>query len=60
MELTYTLWDNDILIDENMTEDEFIQELLDLKVDFSWDSESESYIIYNNNYWYEIDSCGIL
>jgi hypothetical protein len=60
MEPTYTLWHNDILVDEYMTEDEFIQELLDLKVDFSWDPESENYIFYNNNYWYEIDSTGIL
>ena len=60
MEPTYTLWNNSTLVDEGMTEDEFIQDLLDLNVDFSWDSESEQYIIFNNNYWYEINSIGIL
>lgn len=55
MEPTYTLWNNGILIDEKMTEDEFINDLLELNVDFSYDPESENYIIYNNNYWYEID-----
>lgn len=60
MEFTYTLWNNDILVDENMTEDEFINDLLELNVDFSYDPESESYILFNNNYWYEIDSTSIL
>jgi len=60
MEPTYTLWYNNVLVDEKMTEDEFIQDLLSLNVEFSWDSEAESYIIFNNNYWYEIDSFGIL
>jgi len=60
MEPTYTLWYNDTLVDENMDEDTFIQELLDLNVDFSWNSESETYIIYNNNYWYEVNSFGIM
>lgn len=60
MEPTYTLWNNATLVDEDMTEDEFIQDLLDLNVDFSWDPESEQYILFNNNYWYEINSAGIL
>ena len=60
MEPTYTLWNNAILVDEGMTEDEFIQDLLDLNVDFSWDPESEQYILFNNNYWYELNSVGIL
>ena len=60
MEPTYTLWNNTTLVNEDMTEDEFIQELLDLNVDFSWDAESEQYILFNNNYWYEINSAGIL
>jgi hypothetical protein len=60
MEPTYTLWHNDTLVDEYMTEDEFIEELLELHVDFSFDSENNYYIIYNNNYWYEINSAGIL
>lgn len=60
MEPMYTLWYNDTLVDEEMTEDEFIQELLDLHVDFSFDPENNCYIIYNNNYWYEINSAGNL
>jgi hypothetical protein len=60
MEPTYTLWCNGTLVDEGMTEDEFIEELLELHVDFSFDPENNYYIIYNNNYWYEINSAGIL
>ena len=60
MELTYSLWNNDTLVDENMTEDEFINELLEFNIDFSYDPESESYILFNNNYWYEINSASIL
>lgn len=60
MEPTYNLWNNDTLVDDNMTEDEFINDLLELNVDFSYDPESESYILFNNNYWYEINSASIL
>ena len=60
MEPTYTLWHDDILVKTNMTEDEFIDELLDLQVDFGYLTEEDRYIIYNNHYWYEIDSAGIL
>lgn len=60
MEPTYTLWCNDTMVDEGMTEDEFVEELLDLKIDFSYTVEDEYYILYDNRYWYEVSSSGIL
>lgn len=60
MEPTYTLWCNDTMVDEGMTEDEFVQDLLDLKVDFSYTSEDERYILLDNRYWYEVSTYGIL
>ena len=50
MEPTYTLWCNDTMVDEGMTEDEFVEELLDLKIDFSYTAEDEYYILYYNSY----------
>ena len=60
MEPSYALWYNDTLIDEGMTEDEFVQELLDLKIDFSYTAENDNYFLMNNHYWYEVNSAGIL
>ena len=60
MEPTYTLWCNDTMVDEGMTEDEFIQELLDLKIDFTYLTEDDYYVLYDNRYWYEIGASGIL
>lgn len=53
MEL-YTLWYKDTLVDENMTIDEFIQDLMDLEIDFSYTPDGNFFILNDKRYTYDL------
>lgn len=55
MKPKYTLYYHNFLVDSDMTEEELIQDLLDLEVDFSYSADGEQIIINDNRYYYEID-----
>lgn len=56
MQKLYDLYFFNFLVDENMTEDEFIDILLDFEVDFSYTPDGEYFILNDNNYRYVVHS----
>jgi hypothetical protein len=60
MEYRYTLYHYDHVVAENLTEDEFVAELLGLGIPFQYiveDTECGGYFILSDNTcWYEIEA----
>lgn len=54
MKKLYDLYYLDFLIDENMTEDEFIDDLMEFEVDFSYTPDGNYFVINNDNYFFNV------
>ena len=53
MEERYSLFYDDHCIADSYTEEELIQLLADLELDYGWEPNGEYIYFYNNHYWIE-------
>lgn len=56
MEDTYSLYYDDLCVADGYTEQEFLQLLSELQLDYGWEPNGEYLYFYNNHFWCEKNS----